>query len=389
MLTDRGTGAGAAAAASAFLDVDEADLLAPAADPQTLLLEPLAVSLEATAAPGVVVLVDETREPGGRRVELERDWVADRLVKRFTHDRLAPTSPGPLLHGGAVADPDGSAVLVLGASGAGKSTLIAHLASAGCELLNDEQVSVHPEAGVVGGFTRPIDIKAGGIAHLPAVAGPIETRSGKGAFVAARQLGARHRLTAVPALIALPVRDDSISEAELRSLHPAEALEVLCANNLDLARDAVSALSAFAWLAATVPTCTLHYRDAASAAAVVIARLRAGHETRSVRWEVVTHEPNQSPDSAAQDGRFRVAPAVVTVHLDDRTVLYEGESRGVVRLNPAGDATWRRVLADEPLQAGDRELLEELSTLGFVASTERASTARRFGRGRRRQRGGE
>jgi serine kinase of HPr protein (carbohydrate metabolism regulator) len=117
------------------------------------------------------------------------------LVKRFTHDRLAPGMPGPLLHGGAVATADGATVLVIGPSGTGKSTLVAHLAHAGCELINDEQVSVHVEAGLLGGFTRPIDVKAGGVEHLPPVDGSTSTRDGRGAFVTARQLGTRHRST--------------------------------------------------------------------------------------------------------------------------------------------------------------------------------------------------
>ena len=266
VIMDHGTGVAAPVAAMVLLEEAEVELLAPADDPSTEVLDPLRIELLPTDRDDKVTLVDETRDPESRRLVLEHDWVADRLLKRFTHDRLAPTMPRPLVHGGAVSTPDGETALVLGPSGTGKSTLVAHLAQAGCELINDEQVSVHVEAGLLGGFTRPIDIKPGGIQHLPRVEGLTPIRSGSDAMVTARQLGTRHRLTGTPVLMVLPERDDRGEGCECTTVHPAEALEVLCANNLDLAREPLVALEAFAWLAATFPMWVLRYSRAAVAA---------------------------------------------------------------------------------------------------------------------------
>lgn len=366
-ITDHATGAAAVVASMLLLDDADIDRLAPVDDATTVTLEPLVVDLWPTSEPDHVLVVDESREPEGRRLAIERDWVADRLLKRRTHDRLAPGMPGPLLHGGAVAVADGSAALVLGPSGTGKSTLVAHLAHAGGELINDEQVSVHVEARLLGGFTRPIDIKPGGVAHLPTIEGPVSTRDGKGALVTARQLGSRHRLTGTPRLLVLPERDDHGDGCTVEPIDPAEALHVLCANNLDLAREPLVSLEAFAWLAATVPMVRLHYRDAADGAVAVLERIVHPEGSPSADWEVIAPNPQIAPDgSTGSEVPWRATDQVVTVHIGDRTVLYDGATRGVVRLNPAGSATWRRLLAGDPIAETDRSLLRELGTLGFV-----------------------
>lgn len=378
-LIDHGTGAGGRALATVLLDGVEAEQLAPADAPTTHELAPLRLDLWPADDPDEVVLVDDTRTPESRRVTLEHDWVADRLLKRFTHDRLAATEPGPLLHGGAVADSRGAAVLVLGASGAGKSTLIAHLAAAGCELLNDEQISVHADEQLVGGFARPIDIKPGGVDHLPPVDGPIATRSGRGALIAARQLGAHHRLTATPALVVLPTRVDGHVAPTWEELHPAEALGALCANNLDLARDPVPALEAFAWLASTVRTCTLHYDDAATAAGQVLARLRERPAPDPMPYAVIGPEHGRATADPGPPGEWRPSPQGVTVHVGDRTVLYDGATRGVARLNQAGSDTWKRLLAGASLGEDDQRLLAELAALGVVVGRGDVSPSRARG----------
>jgi hypothetical protein len=378
-LIDHGTGAGGRALATVLLDGVEAEQLAPIAAESTHELVPLRLDVWPADDPGEVVLVDETRTPESRRVTLDHDWVADRLVKRFTHDRHAGTEPGPLLHGGAVADDRGAAVLVLGASGAGKSTLIAHLAAAGCELLNDEQISVHAAEQLVGGFARPIDIKPGGIDHLPPVEGPIVTRSGKGALIAARQLGARHRLSATPALVVLPTRADAHAVPRWEELHPAEALGELCANNLDLARGPVPALEAFAWLASTVRTCTLRYDDAAIAAGQVLARLRERPVPDPMPYEVIAPGQRRGSSDLVPPEDWRPSPQVATVHLGDRTVLYDGATRGVARLNQAGSDTWKGLLAGGSLDEDDHRLLADLAVLGFVVRRGDVSPARARG----------
>jgi hypothetical protein len=366
VLFDHGTGAAGAVAATVLLEADQVEALTPLDDPATIVLEPLHLELLPAGDAAYVILADDTREPESRRLAVERDWVADRLVKRFTHDRLGPAMPGPLLHGGAVVMDDGATALVVGPSGSGKSTLVAHLAHSGCALLNDEQVSVHVEAGLLGGFTRPIDVKAGGVAHLPPVDGSITTRDGRGAFVTARQLGTRHRLTGTPALLVLPERSVGADGSVGELLHPAQALDVLCANNLDLARDPRRALESFAWLAATVPMVVVRYEDARSGAAAVLAQLEAREPRRAVPWEVVGPAAAMADARRTADKARRPSSQVVTVHIDDRTILYDVATRGVARLNPAGSDTWRRLLAGRPLEDRDRPLVAELQSLGMV-----------------------
>ncbi len=175
----------------------------------------------------------------------------------------------PHVHGGALVDGTGRAVLVVGASGAGKSTLVANLAAAGFDLLSDEQVSLHRSEGLVGAFTRPVAVKPGGTGHLPSSVGARVGETGHTRLVAAEGLGTRHRVAARPALVVVPERDDLHARATTETLTPVEAVDVLAANNLDLARSPHDALSAFAWLACGVPFVRLRYREASDAVAVL------------------------------------------------------------------------------------------------------------------------
>jgi len=135
-----------------------------------------------------------------------RTMLADSLLNRLTRARLDADTTHPRLHGGAVSDPDGRGVLVLGMSGSGKSTLVASLAASGLHLLNDEQVTVFRSAEMVAGFTRPVAVKPGGGAHLPVEVRPDVPDVDHTQLVSAATLGAVHALTAHPVLIVLPDR---------------------------------------------------------------------------------------------------------------------------------------------------------------------------------------
>ena len=346
-----------------LVDQAEADRLAPLGRADTVVLEPHHIALHACDDPDEVELVDASMTPESRRVIVERTWLADRLLKRTTHGRLAEGTEAPLLYGGAVADAKGTALVVLGSSGSGKSTLIAHLVARGMFLVNDEQLSVHAAARSVGGFTRPIDCKPGGLRHLPEPVRTHRLETETGVQVSARELGSRHALVGRPALIVLPERDDSAEGVVWERLNAAEAFEALCANNLDLARAPRQAIDAFAWLATTVPTVRARYAEAAAAASAAIEELADPPPVEPVTYRISGGDGDGRPSQASGS---KPTDAALTVDLGERCVLYHLDTRAVVRLNPAGSGLWRRLLAGREVSDGGDELLTRLAELGFV-----------------------
>lgn len=280
-----------------------------------------------------------------------RTTLADSLLNRFTRARLDADTVNPRLHGGAVADPDGRGVLVLGSSGSGKSTLVASLAASGLHLLNDEQVAVFRSAEMVAGFTRPVAVKPGGGVHLPAAVRPDVPDVDHTQLVSADTLGTVHALTARPVLIVLPDRFSASPPARGEDavrwtvLEPGQALEELCANNLDLVTRPAEGLAAFAWLAATVPVVRLHYADVADAVPVVVHMLGEPPAIDPLEWSVTkASDENDPPVVGAGDVGFdavvRVADAVQTVRLGSQVFLFHPESRQLVELNGSGGALW-------------------------------------------------
>lgn len=76
-----------------------------------------------------------------------------------------------LLHAGAVLAADGRAMLLPGPSGSGKSTTTLGLVRAGFGYLSDEFAVLDPETAEVSAFPRPLALKQGTRALLPAVDG--------------------------------------------------------------------------------------------------------------------------------------------------------------------------------------------------------------------------
>ncbi|MBK6857942.1 MAG: hypothetical protein IPG97_15720 [Microthrixaceae bacterium] len=119
--------------------------------------DPLVVHLE----PQPVATVRVRPEWGGERVVAVESVAV--TVLSLVSRRFLDMGPSGTLHGGAVADPLGRAVLVLAASGTGKSTLVSHLVGQGFDLVNDEQVVLDGVSGMVHSFTRPVVAKVGGL----------------------------------------------------------------------------------------------------------------------------------------------------------------------------------------------------------------------------------
>jgi hypothetical protein len=270
--------------------------------------------------------------------------VGAQVLAHVSHAQLERSSRAVHLHGGAVADDQGRTVLLLAPSGSGKSTLVAHLVHGGrLDLLNDEQVAVHRGGDVVCAFTRPVAVKAGGLAHLPPVVQERVGRTDEAVLVTARDLGGRHRLWGHPVLVVLPERDPS-APLGWDLLPPGEALEALCANNLDLVRKPVSGLTDLAGLATSVPVVWLRYPDAAAGARAVRALLADPPPVAPAPFEVrVTGGAPPTAGAVEPDrsaGPWRVAPGTVEVALDRESVLFSPVSRAVVRLDPVGRRVW-------------------------------------------------
>lgn len=357
------------------LDETDADALVASVANESWMLgeipdEVVTIDLRATEPDGRVV-IDLTGAPGELSLTSAPSSAADSVLGVLTRTRLDSEPRRLRLHGGAVADPSGRAAVVLGLSGAGKSTLIAHLAHSGLRLINDEQVTLFPDQGVVAGFTRPVAIKPGGTAHLPEVVAATLEETGATMLVTARALGTDHCLSAQPVVTVLPERardgEDDLPSWEL--LSPGRAVEALLANNLDLENRPVEGLRAAVWLAEAGPVVRLRYRHAAEAC-VEVQRLldeppaRFEERTATVVDHAVGRDLAQlsgvtSGGQTVPPVDYSVSPQVLSVDLGDEVLVYQRATRGVALFNAAGTELWRRL----PLEAG----LIDPEGLAFVA----------------------
>lgn len=304
----------------------------------------------------------------------------DAVLSGMTRHRLDAAETPPRFHAAMAVDRSGRAVVIVGRSGAGKSTLIAHLVDAGLDLANDEQVTIHHRHGVLGGFTRPVAIKPGGVAYLPTRVqerlGPGDGDDARTRLVTVEALGGRQRLVGRPVLIVLPERPrppdpdrpDDETTADERSvsiirLTPGQAAEALCANNLDLVRKPTEGLEAFGWLAATTPVIRLPYESAAEAADQIMAALEDLPDPSPVPW--IVHDAETLVGHG--DVSIRPAPEVVALEVGHETLLMHTMTRQLALLNPAGGEVWRDLPA--AMRSDDEELCTFLAALeaeGFI-----------------------
>ena len=317
----------------------------------------------------------------------------DRLLGVLTRARLDQNTSRPRLHGGALVNADGHAVLLLGPSNAGKSTLAAHLAAAGLQVLNDEQVTLYAGAGLAAGFTRPIALERPGVDHLPAGVETAMAADQRAMLLPTAALGSVHRLTGRPALVALPTRNAGEDGVSWEQVNPQEALEELCANNLDLVTRPSEGLKAFAWLVTSAPMVRLRYRDAADAVSPLLHLLSEPPTIPAISWSV-DQETKQSEGTGPAAGSvgagqgsepelgIRRREGLVTVHMGEEAVVFDPSSRHVARLNAAATMVWDSLplplQADGFVATAPEELeafLDELFELGFVEADDRLDEA--------------
>lgn len=307
--------------------------------------------------------------------QVARSEVADLILSLLTRRVLDTQDQLSHLHGGAVVDPDGRLVLILGRSGAGKSTLTAHLAATGgWRLVTDEQVALFPDQRYAGGFTRPVAIKRLGFGHVPPAIPPSE-ELGSVRLLTSDLLGCGRALAARPALIVLPERDDGVDDVTWELLEPAAAVEELCANNLDMVRRPAEALRAFGWLASTTPTVRLSYREAADVLPAVSRILGTGTRIPLCEWSVAPAEGSDERTIKSWDGpgdrsrpELQLAPKVDALAIGNEVVLFRRATRELVRLNAAA-SQWlaESVGAVRPEPSGDlTEVIRELQKREFL-----------------------
>lgn len=303
--------------------------------------------------------------------------VADRLLTRLTHHQLDRPVSECRIHAAAVVDAQGTAALLLGHSGSGKSTLAAHLVHGGFDLLNDEQITLCRSDGSVGGFTRPVAIKAGGAGALPLELAELAPDPDCTWLLPIRALNpaARHRLSARPVVSVMLGRDHVLAEpgqvearpgsVRVEPVPPVEAFAMFCAHNLDLVRKPAEALADLAWLAATVPTVRLVYEDADVAANAVRQLLDDPPSSPAAEWAVSSPKPDQHADSlpapaiVAVDGR-------VLVEIDSEAFVYEPGERRLVALTADGVTLWRALPWRGVVSPELRAFAEALVEVGVV-----------------------
>ena len=311
------------------------------------------------------------------RTHVARSEVADHILTLLTRSVLDTQIKLSHLHGGAVAAPDGQAVLILGSSGAGKSTLTAHLAAAdGWRLITDEQIALLSDQELVGGFTRPVAIKRAGFAYVPPPV-PLTDEPSNVRLLTANLLGCGRALAASPALIVLPERDDHVNEVTWELLEPAAAVMELCANNLDMVRRPAETLQAFGWLASTSPTVRFRYRDSAAGAQAVRGLIEDPLPAISVSYfmpQINETCPTKDGNAGADDSEAGVGPHVSALQVGTQLILFNQLTRELLRLDAEAARLWTALATRGTLGEGLDDcpgqdvvdLVENLMDRGFL-----------------------
>lgn len=284
--------------------------------------------------------------------------VAGALLSERTRLRLVAEA-SPHLHAAALCDSDGNGVLLVGPSGVGKSTLTARLAAEGLLVLNDEQVGLHPQLGVVSGFTRPVSIKPGGHQYVEPL-----TRARPRSYdhlwlIDPAQLGSDFAVSARPTVVILLGPD--ADRPSVRRVSSAEAVAACCDNNLDLVRDVEASLAAYLWLVQTAQCYEI--TNGRNVRAGELIELLARNEASPAGPPTTLRRP-KTDGTTTEHARRR---PVFEIDFGTEMVLYEPASRAVVRLNEDGAAVWRRLDSSWDPPVDQDAFVEALIRAGVVA----------------------
>jgi hypothetical protein len=275
------------------------------------------------------------------------------------------------IHAAVVSSGDSAAALI-GPTGSGKSTLCAQLVSDGFAYLTDETISLHPTTGLLHPFPRPLTLKRGSwpfFDSLPSVPGDDASAARNRAHIPPAELGAIASGPMPPRVVAL-LRHGA-DETSVVDIDPAEALEALVADCLDLERAGIAGMRALVELAASTRTVRLEVADLSEASAAVGELMAQPVPDRSV--EYLAPVGGAAPTQVV--GPSDVVVRSGTAHgwlFDDTGVLYDTDRGAMLRIDAAAGDLWRafdgqRPLADAvaPLAAeGHQEVIDE--ALGFA-----------------------
>lgn len=392
-VVDHGTGLGGELIRLLTVDPDS---VSDAAEFEPTDLEPLRVRLRplATSEGTATHVVVETDPELGATGLTDRPVLAvdlpDHLLAAITRARLDADKCRPRLHGGALVDEAGRAMVILGSSGAGKSTLVAHLATAGLRLVTDEQVTCYDLAGLVAGFTRPVAIKRAGVSRIPAATPANVAADQQVILLPATDLGSLPRLTGRPAVVVLPERKDDYSALEWELVPPLRAIEAFCENSLDMVDRPAEALRCFAWLATTTTVVKVRYAEASDASPALLGLLADPPAVTDATWSI-SHEPAATVSAKGESRPIKAAsaraepawvcrrPGVYTVIIDNEALIFDPKGRSIVLLNSTGTALWQslpwREHPDEVLvhdaTGGLAQFMNDLIERGIVDSATR------------------
>jgi hypothetical protein len=281
------------------------------------------------------------------------------------HLTLASESSAPgrlFIHAGAVATPDGGAVLLPGASGSGKTTLTAALLQAGCSLLSDEVAVLRLATGEVEPFTRPLAFEADATGVLPGL--PPTGNDGPILLTVDDLGGTVAPPSAVRAVVA-PVRVVT-PHCEHLPLTPGQTLLALAEAASDLTRHGERGLSALAAVARAAPGTRLAHGSGVEAVALVLGASRTTasrpHERGCPRSPVALPRAEALPGATHVPRR---ADGLVEEHLGDETVVLDGEGR-VHLLDPTAAAIWRAIDGCSPAPIGSSRVLDALTAAGLL-----------------------
>jgi energy-coupling factor transporter ATP-binding protein EcfA2 len=314
--------------------------------------------------------------PGGATREFAPEELGPEVLGRLCALELQRPDLGAGWFHGAALRSGQRTVVLLGTSGAGKSTLAAHLCALGWQLISDEQFAVDPDTASVVAFTRPLLLKPGSFAHAP---DRLELAGSATALVRPEELGTSWALDGAPTEIYFLDRSDAASTTATvttTSLGQAAAAHRLLENSLDVGRHPERALRSSGRLVTAAAAMTLHYQESADAARFITDTAVGHPRPPDDEFKVSSaHVP------VGADG-FQPHPAMLTLTLDDGTVLLHGGDRTVLRLNPEGTAVWRDLpRSRRDLNEAEVTFLDELVTLGVATeiNEQRADRRRRLG----------
>jgi energy-coupling factor transporter ATP-binding protein EcfA2 len=278
----------------------------------------------------------------------------DELLRRLNRWALDDDTGRLHLHAGLV-ERDGVGVLLVGPTGCGKSTLTAHLVLAGWTYHGDEMAAVDlSEPWQAHSFPRPLSLKSGPSGLLPRLDSGASPGSNRGRLeLAPGQLGPVRRVDQVRVAAVLLVSHGS-DAASASPVEPAEAVERLLAECLDMRRAGIRGVAALVGLATTAH---VHRLDTGPLHGVedLIARLVAGPTVRAASpvrvppgdgrgpgWSLacwpVAGRPPLSPSH-----RVRRARAAEGWVLGGGGLVYDTERGWLLRLDATGAEVWRRL----------------------------------------------